>query len=505
MTAPTYPSTYPPTHPSSYPVHVDAHLEAGLNRWLWLVKWLLAIPHYIVLAFLWLAFVVLSVVAFFAILFTGRYPRAIFDFNVGVLRWSWRVAYYAYGALGTDRYPPFTLDEVPDYPAHLEVEYPEHLSRGLVLVKSWLLAIPHYLVVGFFLGGGWYLGSEAVDDRDGNLLWNSGLISLLVFVAAVVLLFTGRYPQPIFDLVLGLNRWVIRVAAYASLMTDDYPPFRLDQGGADPGDGRLELSATGAQAPTVPPGPPGAPGVVAPPPPPRAAPRRGWTAGRVIALVAGCLLLLLSLGLGAAGGMAAYADQVARDDAGFVMSDEELLTTDTYALVSDQITIHTDSSTADLPESILGDAKIEATSTGGEPLFVGVARTAAVEDYLDGVRQAEVVDLDSTDGGGLDPEYLVTGQDAPNVPPTELDVWSAQATGSGTVSVVWPVEDGDWTVVVMNADGSADVTADVAVGATLDWLGWLAVALLVAAAVGLLLSALTMTLAVRGARSGSPS
>lgn len=220
---------------STYPVRVDAHLDPGLNRWLWLLKWLLILPHYVVLVFLWLGFVLSSVFVFFAILFTGRYPRPIFNYNVGVMRWSWRVSYYAYGALGTDKYPPFTLADVPDYPAHLEVDYPEHLSRGLVLVKWWLLAIPHYLVLAFFAGGGVYLANQATANDQHAWTWGSGLIGLLVLFAAVALAFTGRYPQPIYDLVLGMNRWMLRVAAYAGLMTDQYPPFRLDQGGDDPG------------------------------------------------------------------------------------------------------------------------------------------------------------------------------------------------------------------------------------------------------------------------------
>lgn len=219
------------------PVLLEGVLDESQSRGLWLVKWLLAIPHWIVLAFLWLAVWVLSVVAFFAILFTGRYPRGIFDFNVGVMRWTWRVAFYGYSALGTDRYPPFTLADVPDYPARFDVAYPERLSRGLVLVKWWLLAIPHLVLVAVFTGG-WALGAPGPwGFADGDWGWQGtpGLIGVLVVIAAVALLFTGRYPRGVFDLVMGLNRWVFRVAAYVGLMRDEYPPFRLDMGGPEPG------------------------------------------------------------------------------------------------------------------------------------------------------------------------------------------------------------------------------------------------------------------------------
>ncbi|HEX7256354.1 MAG TPA: DUF4389 domain-containing protein [Gaiellaceae bacterium] len=202
-----------------YPVQVMGELDEGLSRWLWLVKWLLLIPHFIVLAFLGAAFFVVTVIAFFAILFTERYPRSLFDFNVGVMRWAWRVAWYGYGGLGTDRYPPFTLADV-EYPARLHVPYPERLSRGLVLVKWWLLAIPHYIVISFFLGAGWW------GWHDPDL---PGLILVLVVFAGVVLLVKNRYPTSLYELILGMDRWVIRVVAYAALMRDEYPPFRLDR------------------------------------------------------------------------------------------------------------------------------------------------------------------------------------------------------------------------------------------------------------------------------------
>jgi len=199
----------------SYPVSIKGELTEPPGRGWWLLKWLLALPHYIILTFLLIAFVVVSIIAFFFILFTAKYPRVLFDFNVGVMRWTWRVGFYSYQALGTDKYPPFSL-KAGDYPADLEVVYPEKLSRGLVLVKWWLLAIPQYLVVGVFQGG-W-------GGRGGG-----GLTFILAIFAAVAVLFTGKYPKDIFNFVIGMNRWSYRVTAYAALMTDQYPPFRLDE------------------------------------------------------------------------------------------------------------------------------------------------------------------------------------------------------------------------------------------------------------------------------------
>ncbi|HEV8687893.1 MAG TPA: DUF4389 domain-containing protein [Gaiellaceae bacterium] len=202
-----------------YPVNVDGTLDEPLSRWLWLVKWFLAIPHYVVLVFLTIAFVVTTIVAFFSIVFTGRYPRQLFDFNVGVLRWWWRVDYYALSVIGTDRYPPFTLADV-DYPCRLEVPYPEQLSRWRPLVKSWLFAFPHWIAVGAFTGGATYASSN--DWR-----FSISLTTLLVLVAGVSLLFRDRYPRDVFELTVGINRWIYRVIAYAALMRDEYPPFRL--------------------------------------------------------------------------------------------------------------------------------------------------------------------------------------------------------------------------------------------------------------------------------------
>jgi hypothetical protein len=451
-----------------------------------------------VLFFLWLAFLVVSVIAFFGILVTGRYPRALFDFNVGVLRWSWRVHYYGYGALGTDRYPPFSLADVPDYPAHLDVPYPEQLSRGLVLVKWWLLALPHYLVIGVFAGGGlWFTGRSGGGGSDG---WAAGgLIGLLVLIAGVVLLVRGRYPRSLYDFVLGMDRWVLRVVAYAGLMTDSYPPFRLDMGGTDPGPvrpGPLPGSPGGPAAAVPAPGPSGAPHT--------APPAHRWTGGRVVALVLGALVVLPSTGLLTAGVGLHWVNQTQRED-GWLTSDDEPVSTDGYALVSDDVTL--DAAGAEwIVDDLIGEVRLEMTAVDPDvALFAGIAPTRAVRDYLAGVGRSEL--------GTVGPGNGVAGPDGltdvaggpPAAPPAEQDFWVAQAAGSGTQTLQWTPTAGDWTVVVMRADGSAGVDTRLAVAATVPGLTTAAWGLLGAGALLLAVGGLIIGLALRRARStGTP-
>jgi hypothetical protein len=206
------------------PVRLEGELQPDLGRGLWLVKWFLLIPHLIVLGFLWSAFVVLTLAAFVTQLRGGRYPRWIFDFNLGVLRWTWRVNFYGYGALGTDRYPPFSLGPAPDYPARLEIGYPEEQIAGRKLLSAWAAGIPQYVIAGI-LGGGAGVAWAAEHSVF------TGLIGVLVFVAALALAVRGEYPRSLFDLVIGLNRWVVRVVAYGALMSTDCPSFQLDRAG----------------------------------------------------------------------------------------------------------------------------------------------------------------------------------------------------------------------------------------------------------------------------------
>ncbi|MFR9802363.1 DUF4389 domain-containing protein [Pseudonocardia sp. RS010] len=482
-----------------YPVRVTGRLEREPSRWLWLVKWLLLVPHLIVLAVLGLAFWVLTVVAFVAILVTGRYPRTLFAFTLGVLRWGWRVAYYGYAANGTDRYPPFTLADVPDYPARLEIDPPERLSRGLVLVKWWLLALPHYLVLVFLIGAGgtlvWRIGTT------GAIAFDGGLVTVLVLIAVVALLFTGRYPRGLFDLVLGFDRWVLRVLAYVALMTDEYPPFRLDQGGEEPvppapgpsgGPGQAAAVPSGpapaASAPAPPAPPPGgATGVRAtgaavldrpvsadvPPEPPGTAsptPVPPPSPGRSVLLVAGAVVTAIALGLSIAGFSGLVTDRVGRDAAGFVASGIGSASTGGAALRTDPVVIDTGSDT-DVAARVLGEVVLRATSTRGGDVFVGIGPTADVTRYLGGAGQG--VWRGGPGPTGTPPvgrvEQIPGGPAV--APPATQSFWVAAASGPGTQVASWTPAPGTWTAVVMNADGSAPVAADVQVAAEVPVLG----------------------------------
>jgi Domain of unknown function (DUF4389) len=186
---------------TSYPLTYDVEYPGRLSRWLIFVKWLLAIPHFIVLYVLGIVTALFTFLAWFAILFTGRYPRGMFDFVVGVNRWNHNAG--AYILLLRDEYPPFSMER-GRYPLTYEVEYPERLSRLLIFVK-WLLVIPNVIVLAF--------------------LW------LAVYVTSIIawfaILFSGRYPEGLFRFAVGVIRWGARVNAYVNLMRDEYPPFSL--------------------------------------------------------------------------------------------------------------------------------------------------------------------------------------------------------------------------------------------------------------------------------------
>ncbi len=178
-----------------YPVRVEGRLDPQLSRGLWLVKWILAIPHYIVLVFLWLAFLVVSVIAFFAILFTTRYPRgSVFRRETASATSPSRMVAFQTALPG--------------------VSVREATYFGRSLIRSAISPV--------------CFGQKSTKP---SYVW---LVLVLVVFGVVTLLFTGRYPRGIFDFVVGMNRWVLRVVAYAALMTDSYPPFRLDQGETEP-------------------------------------------------------------------------------------------------------------------------------------------------------------------------------------------------------------------------------------------------------------------------------
>jgi hypothetical protein len=198
----------PPQPPVSggsvdYPVRVGVGRQEEYARFLPLVKWLLAIPHLFALIFVLLAVAIAKFIAFWAVIFTRRYPRGLYDFVLGAFRWAFRVG--AYVGLLTDRYPPFSLQPEPDYPVVYEFEYPEEIDRWRPLVQ-WFLAIPSLIIVHA-------LGY---------------LMAAITLIAFFTILFTRNYPEGMFKIVLAVQRWQVRTVAYAGFMVTRYPPFEWD-------------------------------------------------------------------------------------------------------------------------------------------------------------------------------------------------------------------------------------------------------------------------------------
>lgn len=471
--------------PLTYPVRMEGHLDRP-SRALWLIKWLLVIPHYFVLAFLWIGFFVSSVASFLVLLFTARYPRSLFDFNLGVLRWSWRVGFYAFGANGTDRYPPFTLADVSDYPARVEIDYPQQQRKGFPLIGWWLAGIPQYIVAGIFIGGGGAAGWTASTRSWGGATW-FGLIGLLVFVAVLVLLFRGEYPRSIFDFVLGLNRWVLRVVAYAALMTPEYPPFRVDPGEQEPAGTLAMTSGTTVPSETAETAP------IAPPAAATEATTRPvqWGPGRVIALVLVSIVGLASLGLIAGWGAGIVLDQTQRDSSGYLMTSATRYSTGTYAVVSASYRGGV-SGDVFVPRGLLGTVRLRVTSS--RPVFAGIGPENGVNAYLSGVARAERNNFAARG------TFTTYSGAAPASPPTAQSFWSASNLGSGTRTLNWTPQTGNWRIVLMNANGSSGVSADVSIGARIPHLLTISVAVLGAGMLLLLLTSGAIYLIVRERR-----
>jgi hypothetical protein len=359
-------------------------------------------------------------VAYLAVLFTGRYPGPIRAYNLGVLRWTWRVGYYGYQVLGTDEYPPFTMAEVPGYPARLRLDTDDSPPPRWLPLVAWLFAIPHLVI----------LGALTVAATTGSGRAPLSVVTAALLVAGLALLFTGRYPTGLHDLLAGVARWNLRVIAYLTLLTPRYPPFRLDQGETEP-----EPEPDGAG--------------------PSAAPRHATVAGSVIALVAGVLLLAPAAGLVAGGGALLGLD-ASRDRTGYVTSPAVHLNTSTAAVTAENLTIaDADLWTRDIAD--VGGLRVTADSPTGRDLFVGIAPQSAVDAWLANAAHDNLVGLESRNG-----RYeRSAGVTAALTDPATQTFWLSTATGATGATLRWDVTDGRYAVVVANLDGSPGVTADV--------------------------------------------
>ena len=186
-----------------YPVGVSADYAPEYSRFMPLIKWLLLIPHYVVLLFLGIGAMFVAFIAFFATLFTAKYPEGMWNYMVGVHRWALRVM--SYHLLITDQYPPFTLQETPEDTVRLKAEYPEHVARWRPFF-AWLIILP-YAIVAALIGYVAYVCS---------------------FLAFFTIIFTKRIPEGLFNVIRIALNWQLRAGFYSYWMSVEYPSFEWD-------------------------------------------------------------------------------------------------------------------------------------------------------------------------------------------------------------------------------------------------------------------------------------
>jgi hypothetical protein len=221
------------------------------------------------------------------------------------------------------------------------------------------------------------------------------------------------------------------------------------------------------------------------------------SAGRVVLIVLGGIGVVFGLALLAGGGFLLWVDRTQRED-GYLTTPTERFATPSYALTRTRLEIDTEGPGWLLNDSWLGKVRIRGESPDAKTLFIGIGPEAAVARYLASVAHASVQDID------FDPfqvKYLPIAGGAPQAPPTEQRFWAASASGVGTQTLTWKVREGDWSVVLMNADGSRGVAADIDVGAKLSFLLWVAFGLLLG---GVLVVVGSTGLVVLAARTRQP-
>src|SRR5262245_47561030 len=233
--------------------------------------------------------------------------------------------------------------------------------------------------------------------------------------------------------------------------------------------------------------------------PPPAQPSRGWGVGRVLLLIVAILGVLLGGVLLAGGGFLVWLDQTQRDSDGYLTTPTERLQTATFALASTGLDItHSRGPDFATDPDRFGHVKVEATSLDGKPVFVGIGSEDAVDAYLGGVAHDEVTSLDFHPFRAT---YERHAGGAPRSRPGAKHFWAARAEGTSKETLVWDVESGNWSVVVMNASASRGVDVDVAVGARLKFLIWVAVGLLIAGVIVLAVAGLLLYLTFRAPRA----